>query len=392
MRLQLMRLRSGGTLATLAALMLAPALVHAGVLPEDRADILYHRYDGGGVTIDGPSLLVRKKFADKVSVAANYYVDMVSSASIDVMATASPYKEERKQYSVAADYLRGKSTYSLGFIDSSESDFDAQTAYASVSQDMFGDLTTVSFSFKRGWNDVGRNVQGARDLTFAQKQDVRSYAVGVTQVLTRNLIGAANFEVMTDEGYLNSPYRSVRYLDSSSLDGSGYSYQPELYPKTRTSNASALRLKYFLSYRAALEGRYRFYTDSWGIASHTGEVTYTQPMWDKWTFEASLRYYRQNSADFYSDLFPRRDYANFLARDKELSTFQSYTLGVGAAYDFTVASLPWIERGQANFRYNFMKIEYDDFRNVLADGFAPGAEPLYTLDADIIQIFLSIWF
>ena len=26
----------------------------AGVLPEDRADVLYHLYDGGGVEIDGP--------------------------------------------------------------------------------------------------------------------------------------------------------------------------------------------------------------------------------------------------------------------------------------------------------------------------------------------------
>ena len=44
----------------------------AAVLPEDRADLLYHRYDGGGVVVDGPSVLVRKKFADTVSVVANY--------------------------------------------------------------------------------------------------------------------------------------------------------------------------------------------------------------------------------------------------------------------------------------------------------------------------------
>ncbi|MCW5570217.1 MAG: hypothetical protein KIT78_03900 [Steroidobacteraceae bacterium] len=116
-------------LAALSALLLAPA-ASAGVLPEDRADLLYHRYDGGGVVIDGPSILVRKKFADKVSVAANYYIDMVSSASIDVESTASPYREERTQYSLTADYLRGKSTYSAGYINSSESDYDAKTWYA----------------------------------------------------------------------------------------------------------------------------------------------------------------------------------------------------------------------------------------------------------------------
>ena len=63
-----------------AAVFIAPA--NAGVLPEDRADLLYFRYDGGGVTIDGPSVLVRKSIGEHVSVQANYYVDMVSSASI----------------------------------------------------------------------------------------------------------------------------------------------------------------------------------------------------------------------------------------------------------------------------------------------------------------------
>lgn len=315
-----------------AGSLLFAARASSGVLPEDRADVLYHRYDGGGVVIDGPSLLVRKKFADKVSVAANYYVDMVSSASIDVVSTASPYKEERTQYSLTGDFLRGKSTYSAGYINSSESDYEAKTWYAGVSQDMFGDLTTISFSFKRGSNDIFRNIGGAKDPTFKRASDTRSYAVGITQVLTRSLIGIANFEVISDEGYLNSPYRSVRYFDPS--DPKGFSYQGEIYPNTRTSNAASIKLSYYLPWRASLNGWYRYYTDSWGVNAHTGEATYTQPMWDRWTFAGSVRYYRQDAADFYADLFPRRDYANFLARDKELSTFTALTFGLSASYDF----------------------------------------------------------
>ena len=59
--------------------------VAAGVLPDDRADVLYHYYDGGGVQIDGPSILVRKKVKQDFSLYGNYYVDSVSSASIDVI-------------------------------------------------------------------------------------------------------------------------------------------------------------------------------------------------------------------------------------------------------------------------------------------------------------------
>ena len=59
----------------------------AAVLPEDRADFMYHGYDGDGLNVGGPSVLVRKSIADKVSVWGNYYIDSVTSASIDVVTT-----------------------------------------------------------------------------------------------------------------------------------------------------------------------------------------------------------------------------------------------------------------------------------------------------------------
>jgi hypothetical protein len=380
-------------LAALALFVLTPA-ARAAVLPEDRADILYHRYEGGGVTIDGPSILVRKKFANKVSVSANYYVDAVSSASIDVVTTASPYKEERTQKSLSVDYLRNKTTYSAGYIDSTESDYVAKTTFVSISQDMFGDLTTIAFGFRRGENQIFRNVRGTsgallRDPTFAAKSDTRGYSVNLTQVLTRDLIATAAFDLITDEGFLNSPYRSIRYADPSSPRG--FFFDPERYPATRTSNAASLRAKYFLPWRAAVDGRYRFYTDTWGIVAHTAEIGYTQPMWGSWTFDAQYRYYTQQAADFYRDLFPRRNTLNFQARDKELSTFTGHTIGVGATWEFKVARMPWLERGTLNARFNHMIIEYDDFRDITAGG-AAGAEPLFKLNSNVIQLFVSAWF
>ena len=69
-------------------LCVTPAV--AGVLPEDRTDLLYHRYEGGGITIQGPSLLIQKKITDNFALTGNYYEDMISSASIDVKLSASP--------------------------------------------------------------------------------------------------------------------------------------------------------------------------------------------------------------------------------------------------------------------------------------------------------------
>jgi hypothetical protein len=368
----------------LAAILLASAgTASGGVLPDDRADILYHLYDGGGVQIDGPSLLVRKKVGKSVSFVANYYVDMVSSASIDVVTTASPYTEEREQISLGMDYLRGNTTMSVSVTNSEESDFTAESFSFSVSQDMFGDLTTLTLTYSLGDDEVRRS----DDDTFIREADRQFYSVGLTQIITRNLIMGLNVETITDEGFLNNPYRTVRYADPT--NPIGYSYEPELYPNTRTSTAVGLRARYYLPYRAAIQGEYRFFTDTWGIVSHTGAISYTHP-WGPFMFTGKYRFYTQDQADFYNDLFPRSEATNFRGRDKELSEFVSQNFRLQASYEL-FKNWNFIEKGSVNFVYDQLYIDYDNFRD-LTSGAAVGQEPLYSLEAGVYQLFFSFWF
>jgi hypothetical protein len=372
----------------LAILLLATAGLGqqalASVLPEDRTDFLYHRYAGGGVTIDGPSVLVRKSVGKNVSIAANYYVDMVSSASIDVITTASPYTEERTQYSISADYLRGNTTMSMGYTSSVESDFDANTYNFSVSQDMFGQLTTLTLSYAYGDDTVGRS----DNPEFAEANTRQQYGVGLTQILTRNLITALNFEVITDEGFLNNPYRSVRYLDPNSAVG--YSFEPELYPRTRTSTAIGIRAKYYLPYRAALETQYRYFTDTWNIESHTGSIAYVHP-WNDFTFTAKYRHHTQTGAHFFRDIFSRSEATNFRGRDKELSPLTSQTFKLSAAYEFIGDGWNFIDKGSINVSLDFLRLEYDEFRDI-STGEPLGSEPLFSMDAAVLQVFFSFWY
>ncbi len=372
--------------AIAALLLLLPLQAIAAVLADDRADLMYHYYDGGGIQIDGPSLLVRKKFAEKYAVNASYYVDMVSSASIDVVTTASPYKEERTQYGVGFEYLRGKVTYSANFSNSNENDYNADTASLAISQDMFGDLTTVSLYFTRGWDDVTER----GNASFADTVDRRIYGIDVSQIATKNLILGLSFETITEEGFLNNPYRQVRFIDPEAA--LGYSYEKEHYPRTRTGNAIALRGRWYLPYRAAIEGDYRFYTDTWDIRGQTAEVSYTHPLDDEWTFDVHYRFYTQNSAEFYSDLYPREDFQNFLARDKELASMTSNTLGFGVAWAFKPGRIEFLSKASVNLRYDRIHFDYDDFRDLRVTGVPPGTEPLYNFDADVIRLFFSGWF
>lgn len=368
------------------ALLLA-ANASATVLPDERVDLLYHAYDGGGAQIDGPSILVRKNFGNSVSIAANYYVDMVSSASIDVEATASPYTEERTEYSLNGEYLRDRTRLSMGYASSTENDYDAATYSFGISQTFFGDLTTIGMGVSFGDDMVGQN----NDPEFERELERRRYSINISQILTKNLIAAISVETVADQGFLNNPYRSVRYLDQST---GGYSYQPEIYPNTRNSDAVGIRAIYHLPYRAALRAEYRKYADSWDIEASNYELRYTHPYGEQWLFELKYRNYEQTGAEFYSDLFPFRDAQNFLARDKELSPFTSTTVGLGVTYELPEGIIPGFDKSTANLYWDRMQFDYEDFRDarVSPNDFSPGQEPLYSLTADVIRLYFSFWF
>ena len=368
--------------AALLGLLSMTGLAAAAVLPEERVDMLYHSYDGGGAEIAGPSVLIQKSLGDSVSVGLNHYVDNVTSASIDVLVSASEYTEMREENGLSIDYLRQKTTVSLGYVKSVESDFEAKTLSLGMSQDLFGDLTTVSMSFALGNNTVGQN----GDDNFEETAEVRSYRLSVSQILTKNLIMAMTLETITDEGYLNNPYRSVRYRSGPD----SYSFQGEIYPETRTSNAIALRGNYFLPQRAAIHAGVRSFDDTWDIEATTYEVGYTMPFGEEWIVEATYRFHDQTAAEFYSDLFPFIDAQSFLARDKELSTFTSTTIGLGASYEFG-RSWSTIERGSINLNIDWISFDYDDFRD-LTDTAPVGQEALYSFDATVTRFFASIWF
>jgi hypothetical protein len=379
-------LRSTRGLVAVFLLSAVTCRAGAGVLPEDRADLLLHSYDGGGVTIQGPSLLVRKQFAQKFSASANYYVDKVSSASIDVITTASPYTEERTQYSLGLDYLHDRWTMNLGFTNSEENDYTAETFSFAISQDVFGDLTTISLGYSLG-NDI---VRRRGDDTFQDDVQRQNYRLGLSQILTKNLLLGLSFETVTDEGFLNNPYRQIRYVDTGSPQG--YSYEREIYPRTRTSDAGAVRLRYYLPYRAAVHAEYRQYSDTWQIKADTFELGYTHPLETGWTIEGKLRFYSQDKAEFYSDLFAASQFQNFMARDKELSTFASQGIRLAASYDIVRGGWRFVERGTVNLIFDHLMFDYEDFRDLRNSGGVAGQEPFYSFDANVFQVFVSFWF
>lgn len=383
-----------GRMAVLAALLLVRATC-ADVLPDDRADLFYSKYSGGGMDITGESVLVRKKITENFALEASYFIDKVSGASIDVLSQASQIKDERKQKSGTVEYVHDKTTYTASFITSVERDYKSDTGSFSLKQDMFGDLTTLSLAFANTNDTVGENNGTAfvPIINWLGHAQSRSYDIDLSQILTKNLIAGLNFNVITDQGYLANPYRSVRYIDTG--NPKGYSLGSQVYPDTRTSTAIQAEAKYYLPYRAAVTGSFRYFRDTWSIVGNTYELDYTHPISNIWILEGRFRYYKQNHAEFYSDLFAYADEYRFEGRDQDLAAQDNYTVGAKVTYAFLPDGWKIFKRATATFDVSRITFHYLDFRNIKYYGvpqYTAGEEPLYQFNATVYQIYMSMFF
>lgn len=356
---------------------LAPLGALAAVLPEARTDFMYHYYSGGDkVTVHGPAALARINATDNVAVSARYYMDTISSASPDVVSAASqyPYIDKREEFGLGVDLLRGNSLVQLTMSTSKESDYQADTFGLNTSHDLFGGLTTLSFGYGQGQDQVGRV-----DNSFISDINRYHYRLGLTQVLTRSMLLGMSYEGIAEEGYLNNPYRSVRILGAS---------RSEIYPRTRDSQAFAVRfIQGFPSTtRAAgssIRAEHRYFRDNWGVRSNTLSLAYQKYFASRWLGEVHYRYYQQSAASFYSDNFAVE--RAYMARDKELSTFHSHSLGVKATWNFLNGKFLFLERASLNFAHDYILFDYQDYTNVLTG-------QLHSFGANVYQLFISAWY
>lgn len=347
--------------------------------PQDEASVGYNLYSGGGITVQGPAMIVKKELLNRMSVKAGARVDLVSSASIDVVTQASPYKERRTEYTVGADVLHGDILTGINYTQSRESDYISNTFSVGMAHDLFEKNTTLSLRVARSWDKVGKN----GDPSFGQEEANRTlYAAGITQSLTPRWMAQVNYEGTADSGFLNNPYRSVFTLDGGTA--------PEHYPEARTGHAWVLRTGFGLvpgsaddlpvGQRSSIQFDYRYYQDTFAIHSHTGKVEYQRYVRNDWLIGSFYRYYRQGEASFYGDRVPSTQL--FKARDKELSRFSDHWMSGSLTYK--PRGFNWHGLGNLSilFSYSFLMYDYDNFTD-------PRTGALYSQRAHVLHTSLG---
>jgi len=345
--------------------LLGAGQAQAADLPEDRAELMYHLYDGGGVRAVGPAVLVRKSLLNKVSLSALYYADIVSNASIDVVTTASPYRETRNEFGVAADYAVRDALITLSAARSTEPDYIANTYNLDVTQEVFAAMTSVSLGFTYGSDEVGR-----KDLGFFDSAKHWRYRLGLTQILTPRWLATANFEVVSDDGYLGNPYRVALVFGAA---------VPERVPSTRSSRALRFRVIGEVVPGMSVRGAYRYFWDNWDITAHTFDLGVSRRFGEGWLVDAYARAYRQtDSALFFSDNATAETL--YVSRNRQLSKFDSNAIGTQATW--TWLRVPGRYEVRLSGLLEYGKTSFSNFTDLRT------GRP-YSFNATVAQVFVS---
>lgn len=188
-------------------------------------------------------------------------------------------------------------------------------------------------------DDDDDNGGAASGRVTKEDKDVLDLVLGVTQVVTRNLLVQVNYSYSSSSGYLNDPYKILAAVDPVTgeavpitlppgVEGPSHLNYYENRPDERTKHSLYTQAKYYM-HGKVLDASYRYMTDDWEIDSHTLDMKMRFPFGDNKYLEPHLRLYTQTAADFYRVSLTDGDpLPEFASADYRLADFDAITAGI----------------------------------------------------------------
>jgi hypothetical protein len=239
------------------------------------------------INVKAPHLYALVPLGKDWSVEGGFVLDSLSGAtprihSSSALSSASRMSDERKAGDVKVTRYFSRSAISLGGAYSTENDYKSKAF--SIDARFASEDNNRTWSFGLGTsNDVIDTTYSGGAVVNQPKRTLELMA-GVTQVMTPKDIVQLNLTHSNGKGYFTDPYKTY-----------------DKRPDTRKSTVGLIRWNHYVDqFDASVRSSYRYYSDSFGVASHTVGADWVQSV-GKWTFTPGVRYYSQRAANFYFD-------------------------------------------------------------------------------------------
>lgn len=133
------------------------------------------------------------------------------------------------------------------------------------------------------------------------EKDTTDLILGITHVVNRRTVAQVNLTYSVSKGYLTDPYKLFSVVDTNSDVAYDSFYESRPDTRNRLTLTMHMNHKLFPS-NNILHTSYRYYTDDWGINSHTLNLGYRLNFNNQY-IEPKIRLYHQTKADFYQNEF-----------------------------------------------------------------------------------------
>ncbi len=143
----------------------------------------------------------------------------------------------------------------------------------------------------------------------------------LSQVVNKNFQVALITDAVAQNSFLSLPFHRVYFQNQDSA-------KIENLPNTRFKLPLGIRLNYFLGDKIILRTYYRYYTDNWGIQSHTASLEVPYKISSFVSIAPFYRYYTQTASIYFAPYKEHLLSDKYYTSNYDLSAFNSQFFGV----------------------------------------------------------------
>lgn len=264
-----------------------------------------------------------------VEVGVDHYTS-ASSDRIDLQANSSASSSDIRVYpslTYARENVEKGTTLGFGVSSSTEYDyqsFGGNVSYGKKTKDRNGEFTARLQAYLDQVKMVApvelRNDSNTKSSGNSSRNTFAG-SLSYSQIVNANFQVLFQADIVSQQGYLALPFHRVYFND-------GTVHQEKL-PDSRLKVPLAVRASYFFGDNIIVRGYYRFYTDDWGITSHTADLEVPVKISSFFSISPFYRYYSQTAAKHFEGYQMHNALDEFYTSNYDLSKFNSGFAGVG---------------------------------------------------------------
>ncbi len=312
----------------------------------------YHDSDATDVVTPALSMVLESPTTGW-GISGSFLVDVVTTASADIISTASPRWTETRYVPALSGHKKfGDIDVNLHTSASIEPDYLAIGVGAGASAELRQKTITPSINYDFGYDIAGRS--GTSYDVFSRRIHRHGIDLGLGFIIDKATFAVVSLTSVFDFGDQSKPYRYIPLFDPGvapfvpaglTVEGVAQARLPERVleqvPLSRQRFALAGRIGHRFS-SSTIRADERLYVDSWGVKASTTDVKFLYDISDKLRVWPHLRFNAQTGADFWQRAYTvqRNSLLNLTALpslragDRELGPMFALTAGGGVRYEF----------------------------------------------------------